>query len=241
MIQIAFVNQSAALSDSEFQRIAAALQTQVHRDFLPVWGVDAAIVPVAPNRIPADHWVLAFLDDADQSNALGYHDLTPKGLPMGKAFVRTTLADGGQISVTASHEMLEMLADPDINLVAEVDNASGEPEKFYAYEVCDACEDDSFGYEIGGVRVSDFVFPAFFESFRAPRSARFDFGGHVTAPFQILPGGYLSVLDLSRLSDGWQQLTADKKGAVRRPHPGSRRERRRTSRRFWNPSEFAVI
>lgn len=240
MIQVALVNESTALQQADFLNIANALQTQVRNDFLPAWGVDAAITPVARHHIPAGSWVLAFLDDADQAGALGYHDLTPTGLPLGKAFVKTTLADGGQISVTASHELLEMLGDPDINLTAEVDDASGVPAKFYAYEVCDACEDDPLGYQIGGVQVSDFVYPAFFESFRKPNSTQFDQMKHITAPFQILPAGYLSVLDLGNLSAGWQQITQDKRGSIRRPHVGSRRERRRTNRRFWNLSEFKV-
>jgi hypothetical protein len=241
MIHVALVNESTVLQQADFLNIAKALQTQVHNDFLPAWGVDATITPVAKNQIPASSWVLAFLDNADQAGALGYHDITPRGLPLGKAFVKTTLADGGQISVTASHELLEMLGDPDINLTAEVDDASGAPAKFYAYEVCDACEDDPLGYQIGGVQVSDFVYPAFFESFRKPKSAQFDHMKHITAPLQILPGGYLGVLDLGNLSAGWQQITQDKRGSVRRPRVGSRRERRRTSRQFWNLSDFKVV
>jgi hypothetical protein len=38
--------------------------------------------------------------------------------------------------------------------------------------------------------MSDFVYPSYFESFRKPNSARFDYLNQVTEPFQILPGGY---------------------------------------------------
>jgi hypothetical protein len=168
--------------------------------------------------------------------------MTPDGLPLGKVFAKTTVDEGGAVSVTASHELLEMLGDPDINLTAELDDASGKPSKFYAYEVCDACEDDSFGYKINGVLVSDFVYPAYFESFRTAKSTQFDFGKKITAPFTLLKGGYISVLDLGNLSEGWQQLTASKAdsaaGINSRARIGSRRERRRISRSHWITSQY---
>ena len=68
--------------------------------------------------------------------------------------------------MTASHELLEMLVDPDINMAVLVHPTPNES-KLYAYEVCDACQDDSFGYDIDGVTVGDFVYPAYFESFHA--------------------------------------------------------------------------
>ena len=40
-IQVAMINASTVLQDSQVQAIVPALQTQVHRDFAPVWGVDA--------------------------------------------------------------------------------------------------------------------------------------------------------------------------------------------------------
>jgi hypothetical protein len=243
MINIAVVNQSTAVKDTDVATWTAALQTQVTRDFFPVWGV-AAQLTALPNgqNPPAGSWALGIFDNADQADALGYHDITPDGLPLGKVFAKTTLDDGGTVSVTASHELLEMLGDPDINLIAELDDPSGAPSKFYAYEVCDACEDDQFGYKIDGVLVSDFVYPAYFESFRKPNSTQFDYSQKITAPFTLLAGGYISVLDLSNLAQGWQQLTPgpqDRK-AMRnsRARIGSRRERRRLSRSHWNRSEY---
>ena len=56
--------------------------------------------------------------------------------------------------------MLEILADPDITLLVQKGSRGD------AYEVCDAVEDDSLGYDINGVRVSDFVHPQCFETDR---------------------------------------------------------------------------
>ncbi len=202
--------------------------------------------------------MLALLDDADVAGALGYHDVTPAGLPLGKAFVRTTQAAGDQISVTVSHELLEMLGDPDVNLCAEFDDASGNPSKFYAYETCDAVEDDSLGYSIvipagwpgagTSVLVSDFVLPAWFEGGRT--SGPFAFKTPLTAPFQLATGGYIGFLDLANLAAGWQQELAkhaDVKTLLRsRAHLGSRRARRALPRSQWmrstySPGEEAVL
>ena len=71
--------------------------------------------------------------------------------------MKTTIAAGQKVSVTASHELLEMMIDPGAQLWAQNTNGC-----FYAYEMCDAVEDEE--YEIDGIAVSDFVHPSFFES-----------------------------------------------------------------------------
>jgi hypothetical protein len=249
-IDISLVNQSTLFADADLPALANALQIQVTRDFLPSWGVDARIYYTPSGQHPsADHWVLALLDDADVAGALGYHDVTPTGQPLGKAFVRTTQSDGSSISVTVSHELLEMLGDPSINLTAEVDDGTGSPSKFYAYEVADAVEADNLGYQIAiptgwagagtSILVSDFVLPAWFESFRT--AGPFAFKTPLTAPFQLAAGGYISILDLANLSSGWQQIQArtDAKAAMKsRPHQGSRRERRKLPRSQWLRSTY---
>jgi len=251
MNKISIVNQSTLFKDTDLPALANALAIQVKRDWLPVWGIDAQLfyTPVGSQPSP-DHWVIALLDNADQAGALGYHDVTPAGLPLGKAFVATTLADGGTVSVTVSHELLEMLGDPDINLTAERDDASGNPSKFYAYEVGDAVEADALGYEVvvpagwdgagAKILVSDFVTPAWFESFN--RIGPFSFKRNVTQPFELAPGGYIGFLDLANLAQGWQQQTArttsPRDRMRQRPHAGSRRLRRSMPREQWVASTY---
>jgi hypothetical protein len=48
-------------------------------------------------------------------------------------------------------------------------------------------------FPVNGISMSDFVYPAYFEAFRKPGSAKFDKMGHVRKPFEILPGGYQSI------------------------------------------------
>jgi hypothetical protein len=233
-IKISLLNRSTALTDKDVSAALPAFQTQVHRDFAPVWGVDADLAFVPSGKQPvAGSWQLGVFDNSDQAGALGYHDLTQDGLPLGKVFAQTDQQYGYKWTVTCSHELLEMLGDPDINLTAFVLQSSTTG-RLYAYEVADACEADQYGYQIDGVTVSDFVYPAWFESFRGQGSTQFDYGNHITEPFALLPGGYIGVFDVGSGS-GWTQITAQ--GVPHeyqmRPRVGSRRERRRTPRDQW--------
>lgn len=240
-IKVSVLNRSQSLTDDQVSQAVPALQAQVSNDFAPAWGIDADVTFVPQGSQPASgSWWLVIFDNSDQSGALGYHDLTPEGLPLGKVFAATDMQYGLQWTVTASHELLEMLADPDIDLTVFVqpDDQTG---RIYAYEVCDACEADNYGYAINGTMVSDFVFPAWFESFRTPGSTQLDRQNQIQKPFDLLPGGYIGIFDVTA-GTGWTQLTAahGRHGKGTRPERarvGSRRERRRTPRDQWRPSE----
>lgn len=241
MITIAVLNQSSSVTDTAARACASALQTQIDRDFSPIWGLPPVRVAFLPasKKPPKDAWWLVILDNSDQAGALGYHDLTRDGLPLGKVFAETAKSFGATWTVSASHELLEMLVDPHINLAATVETEAGGM-RLYAYEVCDACEDDRFGYKVGGVLLSDFVTPAWFESFWARKQTLFDFRNRIVEPFQLLVGGYISIYDVPN-SQGWVMLTANRGAmlAARAPR-GSRRERRRTPRAQWLKSGKAV-
>ena len=109
-------------------------------------------------QLPDGWWQISVTDNPDQAGALGYHELTSRGTPLGKVFAGLDLQSGASWTVTLSHELLEMLADPWINWCAQ--GANG---KIYALEVCDAVEADKLGYDIDGVLVSDFITPSWFE------------------------------------------------------------------------------
>jgi hypothetical protein len=233
-IQISVINASTVVTDDDVRPVVDALQKQVTNDFLPAWGVGAQLTFVPTGNAPTPGtWWLSILDDSDQAGALGYHDITPDGLPLGKVFAGTDLKYGTQWSVTASHELLEMLGDPNINLTVFVQNDQSTG-ILYAYEVCDACEADNVAYQIGNVLVSDFVFPSWFESFRPMGSTQFDQTKQIQNPLQLLAGGHIGVFDVNSGS-GWQQQTAEKKPTetLSRGNVGSRRERRRIPRQHW--------
>ncbi len=206
MITIAILNQSTVLTDAQVATMVASLQTQVSRDFAPIWGIDAQLQFVGQGQQPAaGAWQLVVLDDSDQAGALGYHEVQGV-LPYGLAFAKSDIEDGLQPSVTVSHELLEMLLDPWIFSVVLLEHGGGtvfgNGGVMLAEEVCDAVEADNYGYQIDGVLVSDFVTPAWFGS----PGTQFDFCGHCTKAYQLLPGGYIGVRHYR--AGQWGQVTA---------------------------------
>ncbi|MDX6298589.1 MAG: hypothetical protein QOI51_2446 [Nocardioidaceae bacterium] len=238
-IDIVIINASTQLTDDEVSAAVPALQTQVSRDFAPAWGMDATLSFVPTGSKPKDGaWWISILDNSDQAGALGYHDMTPDGLPLGKVFAATDSQYGLSWTVTTSHELLEMLGDPDINLTA-LEQTSNTAGRLYAYEVCDACESDTDAYEIDGVKVSDFVYPAWFESFRGA-GTKFDHMSKIEKAFQLLPEGYISIFDMT--GAGWTQMYGEKAMHYASRAPvGSRRERRRIPRQHWLRSDTDAI
>ena len=106
---IACFNKATVALGVDFDALIAAMQAYVNQYVAPVWGTPAKLVKTT--NFVKDAWAIVFLDNADQPGALAYHDLTPGGLPLSKVFVKTTLADGELVSVSASHELVEMLVD----------------------------------------------------------------------------------------------------------------------------------
>lgn len=202
MITIAVVNESMVVTNTEARHAVAAVRKQVTRDFAPLWGV-AARVRFFPDAetVPLDAWVVAILDDSDQAGALGYHDVTPAGLPVAKVFAKVDLALGLSWTITLSHEVLEMLGDAYCDLCVQV--RVGPPALFLAYENCDAPEGDQFGYQIGDVWVSDFVTKSWFS---AKGHKPYDFCGHLAHPLSLLAGGYASWWSQDK---GWTQAFAE--------------------------------
>src|SRR5207244_1673377 len=131
MVNIDVVNRTTHVTDGELAAVVAALQVQADRDFSPLWNISLKLNLVARGAANPTHWWLGCFDTADMAGALGYHDVTVSGLPLGKVFVETTKQNGGLWSVTASHELLEMAADPEINLIAQAGR------RLFAYETCD--------------------------------------------------------------------------------------------------------
>ena len=231
---VAIINESTVAADLDLALITNALHKQVWRDFLPAFGKNGQAVNVqcipAGRVVPVGAWQLGIFDSSDQAGALGYHDVTPQGQPLGKVFAKDDLASGSSLSVTISHELLEMLADPQITKVFSMPGPNGTTIQ-YAYEDCDAVEDDSLGYSINEVLLSDFVYPSWFaDPASAKAGVQYDFQKKVTAPLQLLAGGYIGqqIIDANGNPQGWTQITA--RNAPPKPahiiKPGSRRYKR---------------
>ena len=234
-------------SDAVIAAMIPDLQTQIsdpEEGFARYWGRDATLrfVP-SGSKPPSVGWTIAVLANSDVAGALGYHDLTPTGYPLGKVFAETDRQYNEVLSVTLSHELLEMLGDPWIN-----QSAQGPDGKFYAYEACDAVEADAMGYTIGQTLVSNFVTDAWFGNGVGP----YDRLKKLTRPLEIAPGGYIGVFDPGS-GQGWTQVTnrlaaaesnAAREGAAKLAHGiprvGSRRERRfrRSAGGVWLHSTY---
>jgi hypothetical protein len=219
-VTVAVVNGTTVLTDAQITPVVAAIQTQVTRDFAPVWAVDAKVIQVSKGQpVPAGTWPVYLLDTSDAPGALGYHD-DSTGVPYSRVFVKTDMENGAAWSITLSHEVLEMLADPFICSVV----LDPKTNRVYALEVCDAPEADQFGYQINNVAVSNFVYPAWFGA----AGNKFDHKGLINAPFKLLTGGYISYVPVVPQGN-WKQITAEINNI--HPHrekitPGSRRHRR---------------
>jgi hypothetical protein len=183
---IACFNKAKTALGVDLGALIQAMQIYVDQYVVPVWGTPAKLIQTTGFQKGA--WAMVFLDNADAPGALAYHDLTPDGLPQAKVFVKTTLDDKGLVSVSASHELVEMLVDPAINMMTTGPKRT----LVYAYESADPVEELSF--PVNGIQMSDFVYPSYFEEFRAPDSAQFDQMNQVKQPFQILSGGYQIIL-----------------------------------------------
>jgi len=195
--QVALVPDDVDVDIKEILRVASALQKQVTRDFAPIWDVKATVDGFATlQQVPLGYWPVMIMQDVQ--GAAGFH--TDKN---GQPFAVVEVGDSW--SLTASHEVLEMLADPFGNRVLA--GPSPKPDQGrveFLVEVCDPSEDQEFAYTVNDVLVSDFYTPHYFDPVHH-EGVRYSFNSKITKPREVLRGGYLSWHDL--VGDHWWQAT----------------------------------
>lgn len=223
---LAVICKTSQISDRELFKFIGALDTQLRRDFSPVWGTYAAPWPLRrAEGLPPKTWRLhIWLDakEADMASALGYHTTHgPDHVPIGHVFLDRVKASNSPWTAIASHEVLEMLADEHVNLevLRKVDGVH----ELWPREICDAVQ--GVYYDVEGVPLSDFVYPEYFiERSDGP----FDHLKVLTTPFSLHSTGYSSVL---RITPDGRALRRDRYGAsypstLKAPRPGSRKSSR---------------
>lgn len=197
--QLALVSETSRITPSQLNRVAAALQKQAVRDFSPIWQIPASVDAFDKLKdVPVGYWPLIVRDDIGEPGAAGVH-LDQNGQPF------SLIQYSDSWSLTASHEMLEMLGDPSGNRV--VAGQSPKPDQGvveFLVEVSDPPEAPENGYTINGLLVSDFFTPHFYDPVTAP-GVRYSFSGKLDGPRKILKGGYLSWRD--PVTDRWWQQT----------------------------------
>jgi len=160
--------------------------------------------------MPQGYWPIYILKDPDVAGALGYHDVDPNGHPYGRVFSSVCKQAGVSLSSVLSHEVLEAWVDPYAN------DWSDQGTRCIAHEACDPVQNSS--YLIDGIEVSNFVTRRWFDNGAVRADGKFDWLGHLTAPFQLESGGYLIVMQDGRVSQvfgegegmtGYRALVAD--------------------------------
>ncbi|HYV46567.1 MAG TPA: hypothetical protein VFA20_16995 [Myxococcaceae bacterium] len=220
-MKISIANLAQAVPDTQFRSVVHAIERQVHEDFGPLWGMDAQIRLAAANlnEAPTEDVklsdIVVYLAEAAHSpdpgkDVLGYHSRNLDGMPFGVVFTDVTAQFGEPWSATLSHEVLELLADPEVNLMVVAQHPERPSEMVLRpYEVCDPVQSNL--YSIDGVAVSNFVLPLYFAQANHPSHARTNFLGLKLERFGVLPGGYFSYFDFT---DGkFHDVLGDREGA----------------------------
>ena len=204
---VALIDKTGTIAVADLQAVAAAIEIQVNQHVQPFWNQpDTAVTVLAADAaIPAGVWPVYIgvnVPDGEE----GVHQNAN-----GQIFASVEMAEGDGWKITTSHEVCELVVDPTlllgktakaITLVrGQIHDAPGQFN--YLVEVCDPSENPDHGYTIGGVPVSDFYTPHFFDDSYTP-GTQYSYTQAVKAPRRILQGGYLSWHDPVR--DIYQQL-----------------------------------
>lgn len=200
---ISVVNHTSSIPDEQVHEALRAINRQIAEDFSPYWHMHATLrlegrSTAKPNttRLPdmRGDAVLYLWDEHDGEDALGYHDKTHRGIPYGFVFTELAKEVDEKWTVTLSHEALELLGDPEVNLLVQGAHPSNASQVvFHWFEMCDAVQDET--YSIDGVEVSNFVLPLYFTG-EQESGSRNDYlgrlkGKNALRSFGINPGGYI--------------------------------------------------
>ena len=176
-IHVALIADGVKIALPELMTVAAALQRQATYDFGPIWNVDATVSAFASlETMPDGYWPIIIKDHLADPRAGGFHTDA-----QGQPFALVLYNDGWPKA--ASHECMEMLADPFGNRLIANEG------KNYLVEVADPCEEG--GYTVNNLLLSDFVTPAYYDAIRIP-GVRYCFTGRLDGPRLLGRGGYIS-------------------------------------------------
>jgi hypothetical protein len=207
VVNVVLVDRTRSIDTTLLHAAAIALDQQVTKDLASVWPGISANVSMAPSikALAPGSWPV-FLVKSLPPGEGGFH-LDKHNQPYAKVIASPT---DDSWTIDASHEIVEMLVDPYGNrmhtsraIKIDGDNVVDATGVFnYLVEACDPCEANDFGYQIGGILVSDFITPAYYESGVTP-GRPCSFKGNITRPRELLKGGYISYVQ----PDGsWNQI-----------------------------------
>lgn len=184
---IAIVNRTSKKESNDVARCARSIDWQVRMNLAPAWGFYASIFHATDDSVlPPSTWRVYLYDEPQDlagAGRLGYHRFDgPLPTPVGHVFVGPSERADEPWTGVVSHEIIEMLGDPWVNL--EVRRGV----ELWPRELCDAVQGHYYRTPlIEGVEVADFLLPEYFiEGANGP----YDYLGRLSAPFSIAPTGY---------------------------------------------------
>ena len=195
------------IADEEVHVAVRAINQQISEDFEPYWSFGARLrlegrTGSKPSKTSLPDMrgdgVIYLWDAVDVEDALGYHETNLRGIPYGFVFTELSRQLGENWTVTLSHEVLELLGDPQANLLVQGPHPNDSSKTvFHWFEMCDAVQSET--YKIDSVEVSNFVLPLYFTE-NDEKGARNDFlgrkhGNKTLVSFGVNPGGYVGFFD----------------------------------------------
>ncbi|MFZ4478941.1 MAG: hypothetical protein ACOYNZ_03495 [Rhodoferax sp.] len=223
---ISLINHSRVVSDETVQGVIRAVNRQIRDDFEPYWSFGATLrLEGSIGKRPSVQTlgdmrgdaVLYLVDGTNALEATGWHLANYRDIPYGVVFLGLCKQIKEAWSITLSHEALELVGDPMVNLLVEGNDPRDRRRRvFHMFEMCDAVQAES--YPIDGVEVSNFVLPSYF-SIGEQIGRRNDFlgrahQGKTLESFGMNPGGYLNILDPK--TGQWEQAVYESDKAARR-------------------------
>jgi len=223
---ISVINLSGgAVRDALLQRAIRAVNRQIAYDFAPYWGFGAELrlegktgrgrTAIEPADMRGD--AILYIRNHKDPEFDGVHETTVAGIPYGSVFLDLAEAIAEEWTVTLSHEALELIGDPEVNLLVRGPHPTEHRKVFHWFEMCDAVQGDT--YEVDGVQVSNFVLPLYFTSSNE-RGGRNDFlgtehDGRTLRSFSVNPGGYIGFFDPKTGNDVTHSMKGDERAAAR--------------------------
>lgn len=219
---IAIIDLSGNIPFTQLQAVTAAVQKQIDLHASPNW-LDVENKPLSANlvvyrsmaEVPNGAWPvtiennieptsqtattqLASMSKFYSATLYGYH-LVNNGTPYARLLYTSSY------SKVLSHELLEMLVNPFLDRYIGIEIYSETPgEEKVIQEIADPVQTTT--YQIDGIEVSNFIFPAWYHVTKIS-GEKYDYLGLITEPKGILDGGYKSFL--SRTGEWWQTFKTD--------------------------------
>lgn len=178
---MAVINRAGRPYD-EVRAFVTAVEHQLMVDLRP-WNLDAVVYLAGSDPPPTTRRLYLWNDATSPqvTSGLGVHDDRGDG----HVFVDNARRRGRPWTVLGSHELIEMLVNPDLNAY----RLRASADEFWAVEPCDPVEGQT--YDVLGVSVANFVYPAYYDE-DAP--GPYDHLRKITTPYQLATMGYADVV-----------------------------------------------